>query len=187
MSSASKRCKDRPFVLFADDDPSILEMLKVAAEIRGWCVDTATTAREILQKVNEHCGEMGTCYDAVVADVHYFDTKDTGQYRMTGISAAQQIRQKYKDLPIIFMSAYGSVLMKDEALTVGDAFFDKPFEKKGQSVEDLLDRVQQLIEFTSFALGGPGHRTAHKDPLRVPQVIEDVAEGVRAEKARRAS
>lgn len=182
MSAASTRCKDRPFVLFADDDPDTLGFLKYAAERRGWCADTAKSAREILDKVNKHCSEGGSCYDAIVADVHYFDspTEDVGQYRMTGITAAGQIKEKYKDLPIIFISAFGSTLMRDEARSVSDDFFDKPFD-----TDALLDRVEQLIEFTTRALGGPGRRTPTGD-LKVPRVVEEVQAHIRVEKARRA-
>lgn len=189
MSATSDRCRDRPFVLFADDDPHILAMLVVAAEHRGWCADTATSARQILDKVNAHCGERGTCYDAIVADVNYFaqpgEEEDAGQYRMTGITAAHRIKEKYRDLPIVFISAFGSTLMRDEARSVSEDFFDKPFDPM-----KLLDRVGELVEFTTRALGGPGHRTATGD-LKAPRVVEEVQALIRQmnedTKARRAS
>jgi CheY-like chemotaxis protein len=173
------RCRDRPFVLFADDDDDILLMLKVSAERRGWCADTASSAREILAKVNNHCSTGGTCYDAIVADVHYFSATEAAQYRMTGISAAAQIKEKYPDLPIVFITAFTSVLMRDEALSVGDGFFSKPFE-----IHALLDRVQQLIEFTTKALGGPGRRKSTGD-LTVPAAIEEVQAEMKAEQERK--
>jgi DNA-binding response OmpR family regulator len=178
-------CKDgNPYVLIADDDPDTLTMLKYFAEKRGWCVDTASTAREILEKVNEHCGRLGTCYDAVVADVNYFDANPGNGPRYTGISAASEIKKEYPDLPIVFMSAFRSQMTKDEALKYGDDFFDKPFdEKTTRSVDMLLNRVETLISFTTQALGGPGKRRAAPQPLKIPTIIEEAMAEVRASKA----
>lgn len=178
-------CKDgNPYVLIADDDPDILSMLKFSAENRGWCVDTASTAREILSKVNEHCGSQGTCYDAIVADVNYFDHNPEAGPRLTGITAASEIKKQYPDLPIVFMSAFRSQMTKDEAMKVGEDFFEKPFdEQTSRSIAQLLNRVETLIDFTTQALGGPGHRKQTGELLRVPTIIDEAMSEVRASKA----
>jgi DNA-binding response OmpR family regulator len=170
-------CAGRPFVLFADDDPLVLKALVRGAEKRGICADTATTAREILHKVNKHCGEWGNCYDMVVADVNYMDAQGKRSL-LTGITAGDQIRRSYPDLPILYVTGFASSMVRQQIRKQGADVVEKPFE-----IEALLDRVMMTLAVAGSDYQGPerrnksinqsGHTRRRTDrPLEVPKVVE---------------
>lgn len=111
--------RDIPFVLIADDDADTLNILVLLAESKGWRVDTATTAREIIAKVNHHCSVEGRCYDAILSDVNLAD-KQPGP-RLTGISAVGEIRKSWAHIPVVFYSAFLNAVMRDEIKRLGNA------------------------------------------------------------------
>lgn len=183
------RVSDRPItVLFADDKRDILDMLRVAAELRGWQVETAATAEDMIAKINARCSAGGPCFDAVVGDMRY-ESERPGVLLMDGLSALREIRKQFRDLPFIFLTAYiepRAVRMMKE-LGAG-------YEQKGVDLDQFLNRIESVVRQTRAAYRGPERRSrginssgqyrrqsdaAH---LRVPPALE--AANGRANRAR---
>lgn len=119
---------DKPYVLFADDDADSLTLITMFAAERGWRYDTATTATEILEQVNLHCKQQGDCYDVLVCDVNYFNSDHGSMPRLTGITAATEIRRQFPNLPILFVSAYDTYILKDQIKVLNAELITKPFD-----------------------------------------------------------
>jgi CheY-like chemotaxis protein len=186
---------ERPFVLFADDDPSILDIFKYMAGQKGWRADTATTAREVIEKVNEHCTDVGQCYDCIVTDVNFMDNQ--AGPRLSGITAIAQIRKKYADVPVIVYSAYLNSMMRDEIKSLGNAEAVEKlarYNKGGQTdIISVVERVERIILWAKKRYTGPDRRLASSgqyegekrrqsdhENIRVPEVLEQVMTEARA-------
>lgn len=132
-------------ILFADDSVDTLDLLKLMARGLGWTGDYVTSASGIIDAVNRNCQEGGPCYDAIVADINYFNAGPGP--RMTGITAAREIRKVHPNVPIVFISAYSNSLIREEVRRVGAQLVDKPFE-----FDQLFARVRELVRWHRAAL-----------------------------------
>lgn len=134
-----------PYVLIADDNADILNLLATAARLRGWECDTAQTSDEILQRVKAQCEEGGRCYDVLVLDVSYEGSA------ISGIQAVRALRRSFPNLPVVFVTGHGGLLVKEEALRVGQEFIRKPF-----TPDYVLDRAEVWMTWA-------GTRTSNYD------------------------
>jgi DNA-binding response OmpR family regulator len=171
----------KPFVLFADDTPDILQMLRVAANLRGWQVKTASSAEEMIDEINSVCDRHGRCFDLVVADINF--RSEDGKPALDGVSALRQIRKKYPDLPFIFLSAWLEPLTTREAKKLNAATEEKPINPN-----EFLDRAYSIIQFTAQRYEGKERRrrslnmtehrrrTSDRDEIEVPAVLRDALE-----------
>src|SRR4029453_14429273 len=89
-----------PQVLIADDQPAVLDALRLLLKEEGWRVVTAARPGEILK-----AGERPPL-DAVGSDLNY--ARDTTSGR-EGLDVLARVRAADATLPIIVMTAYGSV------------------------------------------------------------------------------
>jgi FOG: CheY-like receiver len=168
-------------ILFADDSDDMLSLLKFAAERRGWEGDYVSSASGIIEAVNRNCGEGQPCYNAIVADVNYF-SEQPGP-RMTGITAAREVRDVHPNVPIVFITGFSNSLIREEVRRIGGAeLFEKPVE-----IEELLDRVQELIKWIPCAYEGEErrqtslnrsgqYRRATDKHIQAPETIRKVIE-----------
>lgn len=146
-----------PYVLFADDDNDTLLMLTTGAKHRGWKYDTASRARDILTKVNEHCNEHGTCYDAIVTDINFQDAQEPGvlRPRLTGVTAIKEIRKEYPDVPVIYYTGFDNLLIREQAQKSGGEASDFVVKSRPDTLEErakgeldrVLDRVASLLSW----------------------------------------
>jgi len=115
-------------VLVVDDDPVIVNLLRVNFEIEGYTVLTATT------------GEAGlTQARSGVPDVIVLDVMMPG---MDGIEVARRLRSEEdtRKIPIIMLSAKAQSSDIQAGLLVADEYVTKPFEPI-----ELLDRVATAL------------------------------------------
>lgn len=147
--------KECVYILVADDDQAILDLMVYFAKERGWCVDTATSVREIIEKVNCKCNDGGSCYSAIVTDLHYFSKHDKLDFpRLTGVSAARSIREIYKDLPIIFVTGYSNPVSDQEVLKYSNEIMQKPVD-----FDILFERIDYYIHWYGEKYKGKERRT----------------------------
>lgn len=165
-----------PFVLFADDDPGTLDIFRAYCRALGWQGEFVATAGEIIEAVNRNCDD-GRCYDALVADVHFFDETPAGGPRISGIAAARVVKETHPDLPIVFVSGYSSYLLRDAARDVGAEFFQKPVD-----FEKLFGRVAYLIRWNRV-VAPPETDTQDRRPVEVPPVLKNAIDEVRAKRS----
>lgn len=120
-------------VLLVDDDRDFLEMHTAVLEHRGYSVITAQNSKECMAKLDE------TKPDIVILDVmmEQFDS---------GFKASENIKKKYKDLPVMLLTSIGAQTNLDfssneEVLKVSgaDILLDKPVSPKV-----LIDEIERL-------------------------------------------
>ncbi len=115
-------------ILLVEDDQNFGDVLKSYLEMHEYEITLATDGVEGLEKYNQ--GE----YDLCIFDV-MMPKKD-------GFTLAEEIREKDKEMPIIFLTAK---TMKDDVLKGfklgADDYISKPFNS-----EELLYRIQAILK-----------------------------------------
>lgn len=112
--------KHRPHVLVADDQPDVLEALRLLLKTHGYDIDTAGSPAAVLSALEKRD------YDALLLDMNY--TRDTTSGR-EGLDLLEQLRALEPDLPIIVMTAWGSVEGAVEAMRRGARdYVEKPWD-----------------------------------------------------------
>jgi DNA-binding NtrC family response regulator len=127
-----------PHILVADDERSIRMMLETGLTLNGFRVTLARTGREALGFTGR--GDI----DAVLSDVYM---PDGG-----GMELVRSLREEYPNIPIILMTAQGSVEAAVEAVAAGASdFIGKPFEIT--AVVELLRRYLEARREADDAAG----------------------------------
>ena len=107
-------------ILIADDQPDVLEALRMLLKSEGYRIDAATSPAGITQALEKHD------YDAVLMDLNYARDTTSGQ---EGLDLLSRIQMLDNSLPIIVMTAWGSVELAVEAMQRGACdFVQKPWE-----------------------------------------------------------
>src|SRR5438132_689470 len=109
-----------PRVLIADDQADVLEALRLLLKGEGYRIESAGSPAAILEAVDS------TELDAVLMDLNYARDTTSGQ---EGLDLLSQIRGHDSTLPVVVMTAWGSVELAVEAMRRGARdFVQKPWE-----------------------------------------------------------
>jgi DNA-binding NtrC family response regulator len=104
-----------PHILVVDDQPSIRLMLESGLSLSGFRVSCARNGAEALAAASAEE------FDAVISDIYMPDGD--------GLTMAQELRALLPSLPIVLMTAQGSVELAVQAVEEGATdFIAKPFE-----------------------------------------------------------
>ncbi len=136
--------EQQPHVLIADDERSIRLMLESGLSLNGFRVTAVKSGKEALQAAAQQN------FDAVISDIYMPD--GTGLELVAGLRAAAQ------SVPIILMTAQGSVETAVEAIANGATdFIGKPFE-----VAELVGLLQRHLQAwtEAVATGRPDEAAA---------------------------
>ncbi|HKW48724.1 MAG TPA: sigma-54 dependent transcriptional regulator [Gemmatimonadaceae bacterium] len=110
----------RPHVLVADDQTDVLEALRLLLKTHGYDIDTASSPTAVMSALEKRD------YDALLLDMNY--TRDTTSGK-EGLDVLQQLGGLEPDLPIIVMTAWGSVEGAVEAMRNGARdYIEKPWD-----------------------------------------------------------
>ncbi len=117
-------------VLIVDDDLSILEVLEARLAAGGFYVHRASSgpkALELLQK---------TEIDILVSDIKMPE--------MSGLELLQKTRVIFPQLPVVFLTAYGTIPDAVDAVKAGAVdYLTKPFDGK-----DLVRKIEHIFATT---------------------------------------
>ncbi len=139
----------KTYILVADDDKEIREILTLLLSSQGYGVVTA----------DDGLAAQNLASDAI--DLYILDVNMPGQ---SGLMAAAAIRQRF-ETPIIFLTAYSSESDKVMGFSVGaDDYIVKPF-----SNAELLFRVKAVLRRTAAQ---PAPRQANK--LQLQDLVLDL-------------
>ena len=118
----------QPTVLVVDDDPVIVNLLKVNFEMEGYDVLTAADGEEGLERART------ARPDAVVLDVM--------MPKMDGLQVAAALKADAatRDIPVLLVSAKAQSSDVHAGREVANDYITKPFDPL-----DLLERVAKLI------------------------------------------
>ncbi len=109
-----------PVVLLADDQPDVLEALRLLLKAEGFLVQTAHVPEGVMAILERNV------VDAALIDLNY--TRDTTSGR-EGLDLLSRIRAHDPTLPVIVMTAWGSVDKAVEAMRFGARdFIEKPWD-----------------------------------------------------------
>lgn len=115
-------------ILIVDDDRSLVEVLKVRVESAGYEVTTALKEDEALTAAK------GQMFDLAILDLQLEGTD--------GITLMQKIHLVIPELPVIILTAHGSIESAVEAMKQGAySYVTKPF-----NAQDLLLQVEKALE-----------------------------------------
>ncbi len=114
-------------ILIADDDTEIRDLLVFDIQSSGYLTDSAENGEIALKKA------LDNNYDLIILDVM--------MPKMNGYDVCKNIRMVKPDIPIIMLTAKGSIQDKTEGFDVGaDDYLVKPFE-----IQELLLRIRALL------------------------------------------
>ena len=109
-----------PHILIADDQEDVLKALRLLLKGEGFRIDTVTSPAGIVAALEEDD------FDALLMDLNY--TRDTTSGR-EGLDLVPQIRDLDSTLPVIVMTAWGSVDGAVEAMRNGARdYIEKPWD-----------------------------------------------------------
>lgn len=124
-------------ILVADDDADIRMSLSERLRWLGHEVITAADGQAALIAVEAHA------LDLIFLDV--------SMPRVNGIEALKRIRKRWPNLPVVVVTAYGTIRLAVEAMKEGAVdFITKPFEpgQIDQTVSAMVERMGQRVEIT---------------------------------------
>lgn len=114
-------------ILIVDDDDEIRDLLEFDVSKSGYFVDTACDGLEGLNKA------LNNTYDLILLDVM--------MPKMNGFDVAKNIRQAKLAIPILMLTAKGTIDDKTEGFDSGvDDYLVKPFD-----IQEVLLRIRVLL------------------------------------------
>lgn len=114
-------------ILIIDDDDEIRELLEFDVRASGYFVDTACNGLEGLTKA------LNNTYDLILLDVM--------MPKMNGFDVCKNIRQAKLAIPILMLTAKGTIDDKTEGFDCGaDDYLVKPFD-----IQEVLLRIRVLL------------------------------------------
>ncbi len=109
-----------PSVLVADDQPDVLEALRLLLKGEGYQIQAVTSPAAILQTLQDKD------FDVLLMDLNYTRDTTSGQ---EGLDLLSRIRTIDNTLPVVVMTAWGSVNLAVEAMRRGARdFIQKPWD-----------------------------------------------------------
>ena len=114
-------------ILIVDDDDEIRELLEFDVSQSGYFVDTAKDGLEGLNKA------LNNSYDLILLDVM--------MPKMNGFDVCKNIRQAKLSIPILMLTAKGTIDDKTDGFDSGaDDYLVKPFD-----IQEVLLRIRVLL------------------------------------------
>ncbi|MEA1962307.1 MAG: response regulator [Bacillota bacterium] len=115
-------------ILIVDDQKGVRRLLEELFKREGWDVRTATDGKEAIDRVDE-----------AIPDIILMDVK---MPKMNGLEASQIILERFGNIPIIMMTAYGEIDVVKKAMDAGvKKCITKPFD-----IMVLRDMVSNLMQ-----------------------------------------
>lgn len=111
---------DPPFVLIADDQADILKAMRIFLRGEGCKTKTASSPAEALEHIERNA------FDIALIDLNYARDTTSGK---EGLDLISEIRKMDPDLPIVVMTAWGTIDLAVDCMRAGAAdFVQKPWE-----------------------------------------------------------
>ena len=118
-------------ILLVDDDISLLKLLSIRLKSSGYEIETAENAHQALARLAFFQPHL------VITDLRMGD--------MNGLALFDRIHQQYPSLPVILLTAHGTIAGAVDATRKGVfSYLTKPFDS-----QQLLTEVQQALQQAS--------------------------------------
>ena len=140
---------DSPAILVADDQSDVRESIRLLLKGEGYAVRLADSPGAALAAVEERD------FDAALIDLNY--TRDTTSGR-EGLDLLASLKKIDAGLPVVVMTAWGSIELAVEAMRRGAAdFFEKPWDN-----ERVLAILRTQVELRRARRDGERLAAAHR-------------------------
>ena len=107
-------------LLLADDQPDVLEALRLLLKGEGYVSRTARSPEEVVQAIGQQEPDL------LLMDLNYARDTTSGQ---EGLALLERVHQLAPELPVVAMTAWGSIELAVEAIRLGARdFLEKPWE-----------------------------------------------------------
>jgi len=117
-------------ILLVDDDISLLKLLSIRLKSSGYEIETAENAHQALARLAFFQPHL------VITDLRMGD--------MNGLALFDRIHQQYPSLPVILLTAHGTIAGAVDATRKGVfSYLTKPFDS-----QQLLTEIQQALQQT---------------------------------------
>ena len=163
-------------ILIVDDDAETLALLHEILSKEGYDISTAPHPKAALEQVEERAPDL------VMSDIHMPD--------MDGLAFLEQLRAQQHDMPVILMTAYGSLKTAVDGIKAGAFdYLSKPFiidevrlvarralEHKYLSRQNqvLRDQLKSRYRFDNLVGSSPAMVAVYKSIARVAQTESTV-------------
>lgn len=164
----TKIIPSRMRILIADDQTDVLEALRLLLKREGYRIEAAESPQQALQMIETRD------YDAAVIDLNYTRDTTSGQ---EGLDLLARIQTVDAMLPVIVMTAWGSVDLAVEAMRRGARdFIQKPWENERLSsivrtqleLSEAIRRGQRLEAENALLRGDNLPTLIANDPAMSP-------------------
>jgi len=144
-------------VLIVDDDPNLLRLLGIRLSAAGYRVESAASAKIALGILKSFQPHM------VISDLR--------MEGMDGMALFEQIRKQYPHMPVVIMTAHGTIPDAINATKQGVfSFLTKPFES-----QELLETVQKAIQLQpSITQDTPNKSSWRSDIISRSAIMESL-------------
>jgi DNA-binding NtrC family response regulator len=133
--TSSMKSTDAPRVLIADDQPDVLEALRLLLKAEGYQIELVSSPAGVLNALDSRE------FDVVLMDLNYARDTTSGQ---EGLDLLSRIQALDSTLPVVVMTAWSSVKVAVEAMRRGARdFIQKPWEN-----ERLVSILRTQIELS---------------------------------------
>jgi len=122
-----------PRTLIADDQPDVLEALHLLLKREGYQIEAVNSPKAVLDRLHDRE------YDVLLMDLNYALDTTSGQ---EGLDLLARVQKLDSTLPVVVMTAWGSIRLAVEAMQRGAAdFVEKPWDNS-----KLLSTLRTQIE-----------------------------------------
>jgi len=146
--------------LIADDQPDVIEALRLLLKQEGYQIETANSPAGVLDNLS------GGQFDLLLMDLNY--QRDTTSGR-EGLDLLRSVRKMDNELPVVVMTAWGNVPLAVEAMRGGaQDFIEKPWDNS-----ELLSTVRRQIQNTTIEQEQEREAVATQQallPKRIPEI-----------------
>ena len=133
-----------PIVLIVEDDPALRDALAATVELAGFAVKSAADGTQAMQVLENQPVQL------VVSDVQMDG--------MDGYTLLQKVKANIPQLPVVLMTAYGTIQKAVEAMRAGAAdYLVKPFDAEAL-VEMLRNYLPDVGDDPEVVAEDPGTR-----------------------------
>jgi DNA-binding NtrC family response regulator len=167
--------QEKPYrLLIADDQPQILEALRLLLKPEGYQLEMVRTPALLLEALSHES------FDGVLIDLNYTRDTTSGQ---EGMDLVVRVKEINPQLPVVVMTAWGNIDLAVEAMRRGASdFIQKPWENqrllsilRTQMELHRSQRRTQWLEAENRILRAPGAPDFIATAASMRQVLETMS------------
>ena len=163
-----------PRILISDDQADVLEALRLLLKPEGYVIDTASSPAQLTRALDLKD------YDVVLIDLNYARDTTSGE---EGLDLLSRIHTADESLPVVVMTAWGSVDVAVEAMRRGARdFIQKPWDNerllaimRTQTELGRAIRRGRRLELANQALQADGHSPLLAESAAMRPVLDVIA------------